>query len=188
MVLGQFSFSFLLESCSEIDLSSAGDTADGVRCEGYSADGERLVAGVVPTNRDKTYVLLIQSTRRDSWVLPKGGWETDEDCTEAAEREAWEEAGIVCDIDYDLGDIKDSRFEGGKNGKEKDKSKSGKANSGGSEKALYRFYEATVTEEYKEWPEMAKRTRKWMTFGEAEESLKGRPELVEALRRSTVKR
>lgn len=132
------------------------------------------MAGVVPTNASKTHVLLIQSTRRDSWVLPKGGWETDENVTEAAEREAWEEAGIVCDIDYDLGDIKEQRTQ--------------KQISKDAPRALYRFFEATVKEEYAKWPESDKRTRKWMTYGEATEAVKGRPELIEALRRSTVKR
>merc|ERR1711900_50593 len=53
----------------------------------YAETGERLVAGVVPLNSAKTHVLLIQSTRRAGWVLPKGGWESDESCTEAAQRE-----------------------------------------------------------------------------------------------------
>ncbi|KAI0470921.1 hypothetical protein GGR56DRAFT_658218 [Xylariaceae sp. FL0804] len=54
-------------------------------------------------------ILLIQSTRRKGWILPKGGWESDEECTDAAKREAWEEAGIIIQIDYDLGDVADSR-------------------------------------------------------------------------------
>lgn len=132
------------------------------------------MAGVVPTNKDKTYVLLIQSTRRNEWVLPKGGWESDEECTEAAEREAWEEAGIVCEIDYDLGNITETR--------------TAKQISKDAPKALYRFYEATVTEEGNDWPEKHKRNRKWMTYADAAEALKSRPELAEALKRSTVKR
>jgi len=140
----------------------------------YGENGERLVAGIVPTNKDKTYVLLIQSTRRNEWVLPKGGWESDEDCTEAAQREAWEEAGITCNIDYDLGQISEAR--------------TAKQISKGAPKAIYQFYEATVTEELSEWPEKHKRNRKWMTFIDAAEALKARPELAEALKRSTVKR
>ncbi|KAK3315023.1 NUDIX hydrolase domain-like protein [Apodospora peruviana] len=140
----------------------------------YNSKGERLVAGVVPLTEGKDFVLLIQSTRRKGWVLPKGGWEIDEECTEAAAREAWEEAGITVQIDYDLGEIKDARPPK-KHSKEK-------------ERSLYRFYEATVLSEEEEWPEKEKRERKWFTFADAKELLKDRPELQSALERSTMKR
>ncbi|KAI9738496.1 MAG: hypothetical protein M1818_005393 [Claussenomyces sp. TS43310] len=140
----------------------------------YAENGDRLVAGVVPLNKDKTYVLLIQSNRRSTWVLPKGGWESDEDCMEAAQREAWEEAGILCRIDYDLGTITETRTP--------------KQISKNAPKALYQFFEVTVTKEESEWPEKSKRTRRWFTYAEAFELLRPRPELAEALRRSTLKR
>lgn len=144
---------------------------------GYNSKGERLVAGVVPLTEDRKYVLLIQSARRKGWVLPKGGWESDEECTEAAEREAWEEAGIIVRIDYDLGDITESR-----------PPKPSKNSSKDGSKALYRFYEATVTREETDWPERHKRERQWFTFKQAKEALATRPELQEALERSTMKR
>jgi len=137
----------------------------------YNSKNERLVAGVVPLTADKNYVLLIQSTRRKGWVLPKGGWEIDEECTEAATREAWEEAGIIVRIDFDLGEIKDQRPP--KKLKEK-------------ERSLYRFYEATVTSEEDDWPEKVKRERKWFSYAEAMDQLKERPELQTALERSTI--
>ncbi|KAK4101508.1 hypothetical protein N658DRAFT_425727 [Parathielavia hyrcaniae] len=140
----------------------------------YNSKGERLVAGVVPLNEDKAYVMLIQSTRRKGWVLPKGGWEMDEECHEAAAREAWEEAGIFVQIDYDLGDIQETT-------PRKDSSKD-------KQRSLYRFYEVTVTSEEQDWPEREKRERKWFTFAEAKELLKDRPELQSALERSTMKR
>ncbi|KAL1912759.1 hypothetical protein Sste5344_001349 [Sporothrix stenoceras] len=142
----------------------------------YNTKGERLVAGVVPLTEDKRFVLLIQSDRRKGWVLPKGGWETDEDCQSAAQREAWEEAGIIVQIEYDLGDIVESR-------PPKAPSKTKKR-----EKALYRFYEGTVISEENEWPEKSKRDRCWMTYVDAAEALRERPELLEALERSTIKR
>lgn len=141
---------------------------------GYNSKGERLVAGVVPLTKDKRYVLLIQSTRRKGWVLPKGGWETDEECTEAAAREAWEEAGITIEIDYDLGDIVETRAP--------------KHSSKDSAKALYRFYEATVTAQEEAWPESHKRERQWMTYAQAKDALAARPELLEALTRCTMKK
>jgi diphosphoinositol-polyphosphate diphosphatase len=149
---------------------------------GYNAKGERLVAGVVPLTEDKAYVMLIQSTRRKGWVLPKGGWENDEECHEAAAREAWEEAGIFVHIDYDLGEIQEISPRKKSSGKAKDGKDKEKARS------LYRFYEVTVTSEEQEWPEREKRERKWFTFEEARELLKDRPELLSALERSTMKR
>lgn len=141
---------------------------------GYGPEGERLVAGVVPLNEAKTHVLLIQSTRRNAWVLPKGGWETDEECTQAAQREAWEEAGIVCTVDYDLGQITETR--------------TAKQISKNAPKALYQFFQVTVTSEETDWPERHKRNRKWATYSEAKQDLQERPELLQALERCTIQR
>lgn len=152
---------------------------------------------MVPLTEDKSYVMLIQSTRRKGWVLPKGGWETDEECHEAAAREAWEEAGIFVQVDYDLGDIHEtsprkktsssSSSSSSSKGASKDPSKDGKE-SKDKPRSLYRFYEVTVTSEEADWPEREKRERKWFTFAEAKELLKDRPELQTALERSTMKR
>jgi diphosphoinositol-polyphosphate diphosphatase len=139
--------------------------------------------------------MLIQSTRRKGWVLPKGGWETDEECHEAAAREAWEEAGILVQIDYDLGDIQElsprkktsSSNSSSSKGSTKD-SKDAKESTKYKQRSLYRFFEATVTSEEADWPEREKRERKWFTFAEAKDLLKDRPELQTALERSTMKR
>lgn len=141
------------------------------RAAGYNTAGERLVAGVVPLSPDLSYVLLIQSTRRKGWVLPKGGWETDESCEQAAQREAWEEGGITIRIDYTIAEIEERR-----------PPKSSK------ERAVYHFYQATVLEQYEDWPERHKRERKWFTYSEAMKVLEARPELQEALNRSTMNR
>lgn len=54
-------------------------------CTGYAADGSRLVAGVVAISSDKKKVLVVESTnRKNHWVLPKGGYETDEASAEEA--------------------------------------------------------------------------------------------------------
>lgn len=107
-------------------------------------------------------------------MIPKGGWESDETCTEAAQREAWEEAGIICSVDYDLGQITETRTP--------------KQISKDAPKALYQFYQCTVTREEREWPEMHKRNRRWATYAEAKGYLAHRPELLEALNRSTIQR
>lgn len=140
---------------------------------GYGSKGERLVAGVVPLSSDRKTVLLIQSSRSGGWVLPKGGWETDEATQEeAACREAWEEAGVVCKLLADLGKIPEQR-----------KSEHFTAQ---APKAAYHFWEAEVEEEKAEWPEMHKRKRRWMGYQEAASLLNARPELMEALNRSSL--
>lgn len=142
---------------------------------GYSEQGERLVAGVVPLSMDKTKVLVIQSSRRSGWVLPKGGWETDEGTAqEAACREAWEEAGIVCTVQRDLGKIPEMR--------------PASQLSASAPKALYQFYEVSVEREVAQWPEQHKRGRQWMTYLQAKQVLTARPELMEALNRSSILR
>jgi len=141
----------------------------------YSDAGERLVCGIVPLTASKDRVLLIQSARRTGWVLPKGGWETDEATPQdAAKREAWEEAGIIVSITRDLGYITDTR---------PSKEMTNKA-----PRAQYHFFEATVDKEESEWPESYKRGRAWMTYAEAVKVLAARPELLEALNKSQVRR
>ena len=118
-------------------------------------------------------MLLIESTRRGGWVLPKGGWETDEaTAQDAAKREAWEEAGVIVSIARGLGTIPDRRPPA-----ELTKH---------APRALFHFFEAQVDREENEWPEKHKRGRKWMKYAEAQEALKARPELAEALERSSL--
>lgn len=141
----------------------------------YGTNGERLVAGVVALSADKTKVLLIQSNNRSAWVLPKGGWELDEPTASAAAcREAWEEAGIICKVERDLGQIIDSRPSSGV--------------SKVAAKAHYHFFEASVSEEKADWPEKHKRSRQWFTYAQAAMVFAQRPELSEALKRSSIKK
>lgn len=150
--------------------------ADHVRR--YGPNGERLVAGVVPLSNDCTKVLMIQSSSRKGWVLPKGGWETDEKTQQdAACREAWEEAGIECKVERDLGTIDEKRTESAI-----------KKDGTLAPRASYRFYEVKVKQELESWPEQHKRNRQWMSFRTAQDQLRNRPELLEALERSSIKR
>ncbi|KAI9888652.1 MAG: hypothetical protein M1814_006549 [Vezdaea aestivalis] len=151
------------------------EAREGRANQRYTQQGERLVAGVVPVSADRSRVLLITSTRRGGWVLPKGGWETDElTAADAAKREAWEEAGIVCQVQRDLGVIRDSRSDA--------------QLTNHAPRALYQFYEAVVDREEAVWPESHKRSRAWMTFQQAAVALAGRPELLDALSRSALVR
>ena len=142
---------------------------------GYGAQGERLVAGVVPLSADKTKVLMIQSAGPGGWVLPKGGWETDEPTAQqAACREAWEEAGVICTVQRDLGLIPDMR--------------PCTLLSAHAPKASYQFFEVTVDREETDWPERHKQKRQWVGYEQAAKALANRPELLEALNRSGLSR
>jgi diphosphoinositol-polyphosphate diphosphatase len=118
---------------------------------------------------------MIQSAGPGGWVLPKGGWELDEKTAEqAACREAWEEAGVVCVVSRDLGLIPDMR--------------PSDLLTAQAPKASYQFFEVAVEREETEWPEKYKRKRQWVSYTQAATALANRPELLEALNRSSLKR
>lgn len=54
----------------------------------------RLVAGCVPILNDSR-IILISSNSGNGWLVPKGGWEDDEELEEGAIRECFEEAGVL---------------------------------------------------------------------------------------------
>ena len=134
------------------------------------------MAGVVPLSGDQQHVLIIE-TRRGGWVLPKGGWELDESAEDAACREAWEEAGIICEKMRNLGYIVDRRS-----------SAQLQKMAGIAPRALYQFFECAVAEVKDDWPEKHKRRRRWARYSEAKEAFKDRPELLEALEKSQIKK
>ncbi|KAK9483448.1 NUDIX hydrolase domain-like protein [Lipomyces starkeyi] len=154
---------------------------EGREMQRYAPSGARLVAGVVALSPDKTKVLLVSSTaRQDKFVLPKGGFETDEPMPEdAAMREAWEEGGIIGRISKPLGVIDDPR---------PPKIFVADVAGGGivPPRAEYYFFEMEIEKELDKWPESERRIRKWATYKEAMSGLINRPELIEALNRSSI--
>lgn len=54
----------------------------------------RLVTGCVPITNDGR-ILFISSAKKREWILPKGGWESDETMEKSALRETYEEGGIL---------------------------------------------------------------------------------------------
>lgn len=54
----------------------------------------RLTTGTVPIMNDGR-ILLCSSSRKDAWILPKGGWENDETLELSALRETFEESGVL---------------------------------------------------------------------------------------------
>eukprot|EP00054_Salpingoeca_dolichothecata_P036531 m.7790 g.7790 ORF g.7790 m.7790 type:complete len:158 (-) comp6801_c0_seq1:133-606(-) len=112
----------------------------------YTAEGHRLVCGCVPFKfvDEEPQVLVITSKKdKNKWILPKGGWDSDETATEAAIRETFEEAGV-------LGDLRNHLLL-----KETYKN------------TLMHFYPMLVTKEVAQWPEKSIRDRKWVALEDA---------------------
>jgi ADP-ribose pyrophosphatase YjhB (NUDIX family) len=54
----------------------------------------RLTTGCVPIVEGGK-ILFASASRKPEWILPKGGWEIDEEMEESAIRESFEEAGVI---------------------------------------------------------------------------------------------
>lgn len=50
-------------------------------------------------------ILLCSSAKKQEWILPKGGWESDETVEESALRECYEEAGVLGTLGPRLADV-----------------------------------------------------------------------------------
>ncbi|KAL6294106.1 hypothetical protein ACE6H2_002248 [Prunus campanulata] len=143
----------------------------------------RLVSGCIPYKFEKSVggsncslekdllVLMISSPSRDDLVFPKGGWEDDETMSEAACREAWEEAGVkgVLGVGFSalLGNRHGHLCAETPLGDWEFRSKS-KQNSCSLQGGCRGFmFAMEVTEELDSWPEQANYGRKWITIEEA---------------------
>ncbi|KAI9246694.1 NUDIX hydrolase domain-like protein [Phascolomyces articulosus] len=134
----------------------------------YTAEGIRQVAVAIPIDPETKKVLIISSSKyANVWVLPKGGWESDETQEEAAKRETYEEAGVVGDITSFIGNDQDYTFDG-------------------KPKTYFWIYEIAVREIMPTWPEDRVRKRRWCTFDEAIEALTFKSFMQNALRKSSI--
>lgn len=81
-----------------------------------TGDLVRQVAGTIPITRDGR-IVLVSASRKSEWILPKGGWDTNETKKECAARETFEEGGLLgrlggCldPIDYETGKARKRRL------------------------------------------------------------------------------
>ncbi|ESW23700.1 hypothetical protein PHAVU_004G069000 [Phaseolus vulgaris] len=130
-------------------------------------DNMRLVSGCIPyrwkkgkgdQNEDTEgmiEVLMISSPKRDDLVFPKGGWEDDETVTEAACREALEEAGVK-------GIVRETPL-----GRWEFRSKSSKDSCSQEGWCRGYMFSLEVTEELETWPEQKDHNRQWVNIKEA---------------------
>ncbi|KAM7484700.1 hypothetical protein LguiA_000709 [Lonicera macranthoides] len=127
----------------------------GRHLQRYNNKGRRLVVGCIPyrykNGNDELEVLVITSQKGQKMMFPKGGWELDESAEEAASRESLEEAGVLGNVQCELGKWS---F--------KSKSCSGTYHEGF-------MFPLLVTQQLDLWPEKNVRQRKWMSASEARE-------------------
>ena len=156
--------------------------------------GARLVAGCVCLNDEGDKVLMISSSAsKDKWILPKGGVESDEPNYETtAQRETWEEAGCTGTIIKSLGVVEDMRppKEWNLNYKDNEETYESDTIIKHPPRSEFHFYELKVDQLFEEYPECNKRNRKYFLYEDAKKELikAKRPELLEALNRSSIKR
>ncbi|WJX48422.1 Nudix hydrolase 17, mitochondrial [Trifolium repens] len=125
----------------------------------YNNMGGRQVVGCIPYRykedtdgnmSNELEVLVVSSQKNQRLMFPKGGWELDESLEEAASRESLEEAGVIGNVEYELGqwNFISKRY--------------------GIYYEGYMF-PLFVKEQLDQWPEKNVRRRVWMTVAQARE-------------------
>ncbi|MBB5752577.1 NUDIX hydrolase [Prosthecomicrobium pneumaticum] len=123
--------------------------------------------GVLPWRRVASGVEVLLITTRDTrrWVVPKGSIERDLSAQESAEREAFEEAGVLGVMaPLPIGSFRHAR---------------GPAELGADDVALYAMQ---VRAECAVWPEHGQRDIEWLPIDQAAERVDS-PELAALIRR-----
>lgn len=121
-------------------------------------------SGAIPyrVKDGKLQIMLITSTRKKKWIIPKGVIEPYMSPQESAAQEAYEEAGIFGRVwDEPVG-----RYETDKWG----------------DTCNVTVFPMLVTKVYKDWPEEDQRKRKWMSADEAYEKA-GRKEIRKMIKK-----
>lgn len=118
----------------------------------YDEEGFRRRAACICVRSDlENEVLLVTSSRRpDSWIVPGGGVEPEEEPSVTATREVLEEAGVIGKLGRSLGVFENTEH-----------------------KHRTEVYVMIVTQELEEWEDSRSmgRKRQWFTINEALEKL-----------------
>eukprot|EP00759_Apiculatamorpha_spiralis_P046602 PhF_6_TR42898/c0_g1_i3/m.64998/K07766/E3.6.1.52; diphosphoinositol-polyphosphate diphosphatase len=133
----------------------------------YHRDGARHITVGICTDDNKR-VLLVQSTSKgkDKWVLPKGGWDSDETMEESVLREVWEEGGVRGVVAFHVDTFCHTQEEKGTSG-------------------VYDVFVVLVSGIAEVFPEGKHRSRMWVPYEEAVRMM-CRPELGKFLQHPKV--
>ena len=93
-------------------------------------------------------MLLVQSTTSGRWTVPSGGLEYNMTAEDNAQKETYEEAGVIGELTHDLGSFSFKKSTG--------------------VKQTCKLFGLLVTRELKKYPESKMRKRKWHTIAAAE--------------------
>ena len=111
-------------------------------------------SGVIPyrvKGKKKIEVLLITSVKKQKWIIPKGYVEFNLSAFESAKKEALEEAGVLGSNEtIELGEFVLQKSIG---------------------KSFMKIFSMEVIKEHDDYPEKAKRKRKWFEVNEAAEKV-----------------
>lgn len=146
--------------------TGAGKVRPHVEPEERQPGARQAAALVLRERKGQREVLVITSRDTGRWIAPKGWIEEDEDGASAAEREAWEEAGVIATAmggpigSYDYLKIRPQR---------------------GDVECTVDVYLLQLEQERSRWPEYKQRKRKWVRLNEAFRIIE-EPALVDLLR------
>jgi len=125
-----------------------------------------LQSAAIPYRVDDTgelSILLVRSRTRRRWILPKGKIGSRLLASRSAEREAFEEAGVLGRIDpIPVGSYKQQT-------------------AGPVETVTVQAYALEVIDELESWPEMDQRERRWFTVKQALRAVRD-PEIRKVIR------
>uniref|UniRef100_K3WXL1 Nudix hydrolase domain-containing protein n=1 Tax=Globisporangium ultimum (strain ATCC 200006 / CBS 805.95 / DAOM BR144) TaxID=431595 RepID=K3WXL1_GLOUD len=145
------------------------ESRHGRELQRYDGATRLLACAVVMRTLETTHedqVLVISSSKHThEWILPKGGWESDETLVECALREVEEEAGIDGRIVGELGTVDFSSRQG--------------------KKCRFYGFRVSARQEFSKWAE-SDRQRKWVSVDEGKRLLSHRPELLVMLARAEM--
>lgn len=148
-------------------MMAAGDVFNGRRGEGVKQQYGALLwrKGA----RGRLQVLLITSRRRGRWIVPKGWPMADREPCLVAAMEAFEEAGVIGEVEPNPIGCYDYMKEGG---------------DGSSQQVCVTLFGLSVVGTLTNWPERGQRKRRWFGLAEAAETVDDRSliPLIRAIR------